>query len=120
MSVFRDHEISWMGKRYTFTPSNRLLRRIEGQLAPSSFVDIINRMRNGKTPVSEVAFVVAEFLRAAGADDVSEDDIYGAIQQDFVSNNGEGFTRLAQTVILVVSPAEGTREKFTAAFADPE
>lgn len=118
--VFNEVEISWKGKTYFFTPSNRLLRRIEGQLAPSSLTDVINRISEGKPPISEAAFIIAEFLKAGGADNsvADEDAIYGEIVADFERNQGKGFLLLCEAIMLAISPSDNAAKKRNADSAE--
>ena len=65
MAVFRDVDMEWRGKTYTVTPSNRLLRRIEGE--GISLTHMISRISKGEPPISETCYVVAELLRSGRA-----------------------------------------------------
>ena len=114
--VFNDIKIEWLGETYTFRPTNRLLRRIEGELSPSSLTDVLNRMNAGKPPISETAFIVAKFLEAGGAEpDVADEDrVYGEIMNDFAENDGEGFVALCKTIVIAISPSEHTGKKSSA------
>lgn len=102
MPVFRDVTMEWGGEVYTITPSNRLLRQIEGQ--GISLPHMLMRISEGKPPVSEVAFVAQEFLRSAGAK-VGEDEIYGECLAD-LQTGGEGFADLVRAIAEAVSPTE--------------
>ena len=115
--VFNEITIEWGGKRFIFTPSNRLLRRIEGELSPSSLTDVARRMNDGKPPISETAFIISEFLKAGGAegDEGDEDQIYAAIMRDFAENDGNGFVGLCRSILTAISPADNTAKKPTAA-----
>jgi hypothetical protein len=117
--VFNEMTINWEGGSYTFTPSNRLLRRIEGELSPSSLTDVARRMNEGKPPISETAYIISEFLSAAGADKsvADEDKIYAGIMNDFATNNGTGFIGLCKALLMAISPADDTAKKPTAASA---
>jgi hypothetical protein len=110
MSVFRDIEIDYDGKSYTLTPTNRLLRKVESGLAPSSLVGMIGRVATENPPVSEVAYVSAEFLAAAGVADVDEDAMFLELMED-LANGGEVFSMLCATIIQAISPAEETAKK---------
>lgn len=115
--VFNEVTIDWKGKQFVFTPSNRLLRRIEGELSPSSLTDVINRMGQGKPPISETSFIIGKFLEAAGAspEEADEDEVYKEIMNDFADPNseGRGFLALCGMIIQVISPAEDTAKKST-------
>lgn len=71
--VFRDVTAEWEGVEYTFTPSNRVLRRIEG--LGVNVATLIHGLSVGPMSAPNLAFVAAEFLKIGGAD-VSEDDVY--------------------------------------------
>lgn len=75
--VFRDITMTWKGEDYTFTPSNRLLRRIEvkGDL---SIANVAHGAASGQAKLSLVAFIAAEFLKEGGAR-VTEDEVYAAL-----------------------------------------
>lgn len=110
MSVFRDIDMHYEGETYTLTPSNRLLRKIEAGLAPSSLTGMIGRVAAANPPVAEVAYVVAELLIAAGVKNVDEDEMYGELMDD-LANGGEVFAQMCEAVILAISPAEDTAKK---------
>lgn len=108
MAVFRDVTINWAGNDYVVTPSNRLLRRIEGE--GISFTHMISRIANGEPPISEVSFVIAEFLKSAGAK-VTEDDIYAEIMAALSRGDGDAFANLAVSVVEAISPQEPDAKK---------
>lgn len=111
MSVFRDIEMEYGGKSYTVTPSNRLLRKIEGELSPSSLTDMIARIGSAKPPVSEVAFVVAELLKAGGADTVDEDQMYVDLMSDLMTNEGKVFGAMTEAIVVAISPVDEVKTK---------
>lgn len=104
MGVFRDIEVEYGGRKYTLTPSNRLLRRIEGEVG--SILDVMSRTGAAKPPVSEIAFIVCEFLTAAGVRGIDEDEIYGELMLDLVQGGGEQFGAMCEVIGMAVSPAE--------------
>lgn len=110
MSVFREIKLVHDGEEYWLTPSNRLLRRIEGEMAPSSLTDMITRIGSGKPPVSEVALVVAEFLKAAGAPGVNEDQMYGELMNDLLAG-GAVFTAMCEAIVSAISPTDDGGKK---------
>lgn len=75
MSVFRELIIDWDGKKYDFTPSNKFLRRVDREV---SLASLSVRAERGDAPIFDMAFVVSEILREAGAD-VSEDQVLAEI-----------------------------------------
>lgn len=105
--VFREIVMTHDGEDYTITPNNKLLRGIEREV---SLTDMISRIASGKPPLSEVAFVVAEFLRSAGAE-VDEDQIYADIMDDMAENEGKGFIGLCKAIIEAVSPVDEPKTK---------
>ncbi|MDX1489203.1 MAG: hypothetical protein R3268_13420 [Acidiferrobacterales bacterium] len=111
MSVFRDVKLIHEGEEYWLTPSNRLLRRIEGEMAPSSLTDMIARIGSGKPPVSEVALVVTEFLKAAGVDKVDEDEIYSDLMRDLMNDGGKVFASMCEAIVTAISPADDEGKK---------
>lgn len=110
MSVFRDVKLTYDGQEYMLTPSNRLLRRIEGEMAPSSLTDMIARIGTGKPPVSEVAFVVTEFLKAGGAQKVDEDQMYADLMNDLMEG-GAVFGAMCEAIVMAISPSDDTGKK---------
>ena len=107
MSVFREIKLSYKGKDYDLTPSNRLLRKIEREL---SLTDMIARIGEAKPPISEIAFVASEFLKAAGAGDVDEDEMHQALMAD-VMNGGDVFQHMCEAIVLAISPPEDIAKK---------
>ena len=107
MSVFREIKLSYKGKDYDLTPSNRLLRKIEREL---SLTDMLVRIGEAKPPVSEIAFVASEFLKAAGADDVDEDEMYQALMTDVMSG-GDAFEHMCESIAMAISPPEDIAKK---------
>lgn len=110
MSVFREVKMTYDGEEYWLTPSNRLLRRIEAEMAPSSLTDMIARIGHGKPPVSEVALVVTEFLKAAGAQKVDEDQMYSDLMGDLM-DGGKIFSAMCEAIVTAISPADGEGKK---------
>ncbi len=101
MAVFRELKIRWKGKHYLFTPSNRLLRRIEEEVA---LTDVIAGIAGGRPKLSHVALVVAEFLMEAGVE-TAEDDIYAVIMDD-IQDGATQFTQWCEVIAQAVSPTE--------------
>lgn len=101
MSVFRDIEIEWQGETYTVTPTNRLLRKIEGEGV--SIAAMFANFNAGKPRYSEFSFVAAELLRSAGWDG-DEDDIYAEILAACASGNEAAFVEFATRIGEAVVP----------------
>lgn len=100
MGVFREVKIEYLGKEYFFTPTNRLLRRIEREL---SLADMLTRIGTGKPPVSEIAYVTSMFMQEAGIEDVDEDSIYAELMED-VQSEGKVFSHMVVMITEAVSP----------------
>jgi len=82
MSVFRDISIRYGGVDYTVTPSNRLLRLIEGRARvddPSfNLARVVYELQVGPVSIPSLAYLGAEFLSAGGAK-VTDDDVLGQL-----------------------------------------
>jgi len=102
MGVFRDLDIEWRGQVVTVTPSNRVLRRIEGQ--GISLVRMLQRVHEGNPPVSEICYVVSELLRTGGAE-VTEDEVYQEAMAAMESD-ANALAKLAVTVAEAISPVQ--------------
>jgi hypothetical protein len=104
MGVFREITIEWDGEDYVFTPSNRLLRRIEGQGV--NIAVLMHGLAVGPISAPSLAFVAAEFLKAGGAD-VTEDDVFAYIM---TATQG-GIDALATSVAEAITPQEPEEKK---------
>jgi hypothetical protein len=75
--LFRDITIPLGGVDYTVTPSNKLLRKIEGKGRRDdpdfNLVSVFMRLSAGAGAVNEAAFVLAEMINASGGA-ITEDD----------------------------------------------
>jgi single-stranded DNA-specific DHH superfamily exonuclease len=63
-AIFRTVELAWDGKTYEVKPTMALLNKIEQRV---SLLSLARSMATEAPPVSHMAFVIGEFLRAAGA-----------------------------------------------------
>ena len=106
--VFREMTITWEGKSYSLTPSMSLMRRIDREV---SVMDMIQRANDGRFPAYDLAFVICEFLREAGAQNVSDDEVYAHMMADLGDNDGKEVTPMLNAVVAAVSPAEGDEKK---------
>jgi hypothetical protein len=70
--VTREFSLTWRDRTYVFTPTNRLLRRIEA--GEVSLTHMAHEMGQGRLKMSHLAFVLAEVLRSCGAR-VTEDEM---------------------------------------------
>jgi hypothetical protein len=97
--IFRDVAMEWEGQTYHVTPSNKLLRRIEGQGV--NIAATMKGLASGTVSVSSLAFIAAELLKAGGAD-VTEDQTYGAL----MGGDEARVNRLATMVAEAIMPKE--------------
>ena len=105
--VLRDISISYGGETYTFTPSNRLLRKIDAGLSPNSIMGVVNTMQNENLPLYDIAFIVSEFIKAGGGN-VSEDDVLAELYADLSENEGKGIGPLLEALAAAISPPGAT------------
>ncbi|MGB1388629.1 MAG: hypothetical protein ACPG61_07055 [Paracoccaceae bacterium] len=92
MSVFRDISIRFKGVDHTVTPSNRLLRMIEGRARvddPSfNLARVFYEIQVGPVSIPSLAYLGAEFLKASGAQ-ITDDDVLGELgamtQKDLIA-----------------------------------
>lgn len=82
MSLFRDISIRFRGVDHTVTPSNRLLRLIEGRarLEDPAFnlARVVYEIQVGPVSIPSLAYLGAEFLKASGLE-VTDDDVLGEL-----------------------------------------
>ena len=115
--VSRESVIEYGGERYTFTPSNRMLRRIDAGLAPQTHMSVLAQLMDAhkasqtdaaagaRVPFTALAYIISEMLAEAGAN-VSEDDVYADIMEDMTDNGGAGLPGLIEAVVQTVSPSD--------------
>ena len=103
MAVFNEVTIAYNGKDYTFTPSLKLLRRIEqgDGTGPVSIVSLINEASRGKPQLSLMAWLVATVMQHAGAR-VDEEQLYADLMA-----SGEDGLNLYLSVLAAISPSAG-------------
>lgn len=106
MAVFREVVVEWDGEEHTFTPSNRLLRRIEREVP---IWPLLAKVQGGELPIGDVSFVVAEVLKEVGVD-TDEDQIAG----DMHGGEPEEMLKYAFAVVSSLLPS-GVDEKKPAA-----
>jgi len=104
MGVFREVTIEWGGVDYVFTPSDKLLRRIEGQGV--NVAVLMHGLAVGPISAPSLAFVAAEFLKAGGAV-VTEDDVFGYIMS---ASQGQ-IDAIATAVATAITPVEPNEKK---------
>lgn len=104
MGVFREITIEWGGEEYVFTPSNKLLRRIEGQGV--NIAVLMHGLAVGPISAPSLAFVAAEFLKAGGAV-VTEDEVFGYIMTATQCQ----IDAIATSVATAITPVEPNEKK---------
>jgi hypothetical protein len=87
-AVFRTVELTWDGKAYEVKPTMQLLNKIENRV---SLAALVRGLSSDAPPLSHLAYVVGEFLRAGGAR-VDDDEVYrelvtGGVAELFVVSN---------------------------------
>jgi len=107
MGVFREITIEWGGEEYVFTPSNKLLRRIEGQGV--NIAVLMHGLAVGPISAPSLAFVASEFLKAGGAT-VTEDEVFGYIM---TATQGQ-IDAIATAVATAITPVEPNEKKLEA------
>lgn len=112
MQGFEDVTISWKGEDYTI-PADRqlmLVAKIEDALSQDSGKQAISfLMRAEGPPYSRLAMAFGAALRYAGAD-VSDDEVYLSIQDDFAKSKNEVTMKVQGAVmalLMIVSPPMG-------------
>lgn len=103
MAVFREVSVEWDGEEHTFTPSNRLLRRIEREVP---IWPLLAKVQGGELPIGDVSFVVAEVLKEVGVD-TDEDVISGEIH----SGDPQEMLKYAFAVVSALLPSEVDEKK---------
>lgn len=78
-AVYREIEMEWGGQTYKVTPTYSMIQQIEQKVSISMTAW---RIANADIPISHVAFIAAHLLRAAGAKDVSPENVYAAMTTD--------------------------------------
>ena len=74
--MFREVCFEIDGQEYWVTPSNKLLRRIEGNGV--TLAGISSLAQAGNPPISHVAYLIWAIVNSAGYE-VSEDEIFGKL-----------------------------------------
>lgn len=103
MSVFRELSIIWKGQTYTLTPSNKLLRKIEGE--GINLARMMQEAEAGQPSLSYFAGFLAMMMQAAGAE-VSEDDMFGELV-----NDPDGAMKLAGSLFEAILPSPAEAKK---------
>jgi len=112
MSVFRETEIEWNGKKYKLIPSMSLLKAIE--LQGISLMHVEWQVSAGKPQAALMSTIIAITMVQAGADGVTEDDIY----QDIKSSDPSDVLALYRKIMNALSPEDKAPKKAEASAAD--
>jgi hypothetical protein len=109
MSVFREITIEFKGKDYTFVPSNKILRRIDTELAPQTLFGVLGMMDGRNVPMPALALIIQQFLNAGGGN-FTEDEILLELYADIRDNDGKGIRPLMEGIAKALAP-EGVDAK---------
>lgn len=105
MAFSREVVIEFDGERYRFTPSNKLLRRIDADLYPQTMFGILSQVGEGQVPLPAIACILANMLNAGGGN-FDEDDVLQELYHDVLHNNGNGIKPLVEAIAECVSLPE--------------
>lgn len=97
MSVFREVTVEFRGAEYRFVPSNKLLRRIDADLAPQTLFGVIGQMDGKQAPLPAIACIISHLLNAGGGK-FTEDDVLVELYDDVRSNGGQGIAQMMQAI----------------------
>jgi len=101
-AVFRDVELAWDGKAYTVKPTMLILNKIEQRV---SLAGLVRGLSSDSPPLSNLAFVVGEFLRAAGAR-VEDDEIY----RELMTGDVQSLLAMRDSILAAIFPEPKKKE----------
>jgi hypothetical protein len=101
-AVFRDVELSWDGKAYSVKPTMMILNKIEQRV---SLAGLVRGLSTDAPPLSHLAFVVGEFLRAAGAR-VEDDEIY----RELMTGDVQSLLAMRDSILMAIFPEPKKKE----------
>jgi hypothetical protein len=101
-AVFRDVELAWDGKAYTVKPTMLILNKIEQRVSLAGLVRVLS---SDSPPLSHLAFVVGEFLRAAGAR-VEDDEIY----RELMTGDVQSLLAMRDSILAAIFPEPKKKE----------
>lgn len=112
-AIFKELVLTWKGTEYRVKPTMALLNKIEQTCSISS---VATRMLAGNPPLTVLAFILSQFLTAAGAKDATSEDVYLEMMNDH-----DLITHASQAIVLAAFPNLGKAEALppTAAAANP-
>lgn len=102
MGVTREVTMEFGGENYTFVPSNKLLRRIDAELAPQTLFGVLALMDGVQAPLPALAYIISELLNAGGGN-FTEDDILQELYVDVRENQGNGIKPLMEAIVHALS-----------------
>ena len=77
-AVFKEITLQWNSETFRVKPTMDLLNQIEQKVSLSS---VAYRIANGDPPLTQLATIIAAFLRAGGCKKVTSEDVYLEIMQ---------------------------------------
>lgn len=101
-AVFKELKLGWQGQMYTVKPTMELLNKIEQDVSLSS---VAYRIAKGDPPLSQLATIIAGFLRHAGAK-VTSEDVYVQI----MGGDEKEVSEMAETLMMAAFPQLGKAE----------
>lgn len=103
--VFREITITWQGDDYTFTPSNRFLRRVDAGLSPQTLMGVLSVMDGRNVPLPAMSYIIAEMVKEGGGN-ADENSVYAALTQDVQENAGKGIAPLVGSILEAITPPD--------------
>lgn len=114
MGIFRTVPINWEGKEYQFTPNLGLLQMLETGNPPLrprlSLTKLTADARRGEPQLSLMVIVIEFVLKAAGIENVTQEDLYQEIQ----AGNQEGVISLWYQIEAAITPQPKEAKKAAA------
>jgi hypothetical protein len=95
-AIFRTVELAWDGKTYEVKPTMQLLNKIEQRV---SLAGLVRGLATDSPPLSHMAFVVGEFLRAGGAR-VDDAEVY----RELVTGDVNDLLSMRDAIFAAVFP----------------
>jgi len=95
-AVFRTVEMTWEGKTYEVKPTMALLNKIEQRV---SLASLVRGLATDAPPLSHMAVVMGEFLRAGGAR-VGDDEVY----RELVTGDVGSLVAMRDAIFAAVFP----------------
>lgn len=102
----REITIEFQEAEYKFTPSNKLLRKIDADLHPQTLFGVLSQFDGKQAPLPAIACIVSHLLNAGGGD-FTEDDVLQELYIDTRDNNGAGVIPLVEAIGACLSIPDG-------------